>query len=138
MKDLLVHLDLSRALKGDEGEPESMSAGDWEELCERCVSTIRLCIANSVVNWVIDEDSPTAIWEKLEKLYMAKSLTNKLVLKQRLYRLRMEDDDTLVGHMNVFNGLIDELKRIDVKIEECSRQNVGVLHWANSGWSIGG
>ncbi|VFQ61495.1 unnamed protein product [Cuscuta campestris] len=118
MKDLLVHLGLSRALKGDEAKPEKMSDNDWQELCEKCVSTIRLCIANSVVNCVIDEESPAAIWEKLEKLYMAKSLTNKLLLKRRLYRLRMEDEDTLVGHMNVFNGLIDELKRVDVKINE--------------------
>ncbi|VFQ86876.1 unnamed protein product [Cuscuta campestris] len=118
MKDLLVHLGLSRALKGDEAKPEKMSDNDWQELCEKCVSTIRLCIADSVVNCVIDEESPAAIWEKLEKLYMAKSLTNKLLLKRRLYRLRMEDEDTLVEHMNVFNGLIDELKRVDVKISE--------------------
>ncbi|VFQ63901.1 unnamed protein product [Cuscuta campestris] len=118
MKDFLVHLGLSRALKGDEAKPEKMSDNDWQELCEKCVSTIRLCIADSVVNCVIDEESPVAIWEKLEKLYMAKSLTNKLLLKRRLYRLQMEDEDTLVGHMNVFNGLIDELKQVDVKISE--------------------
>ncbi|VFQ73724.1 unnamed protein product [Cuscuta campestris] len=52
----------------------------------------------------------SAIWEKLEKLCFEKSLTNKLLLNRRLYRLRMGDDDTLVGHMNVFNRLIDELK----------------------------
>ncbi|KAK9671657.1 hypothetical protein RND81_12G045800 [Saponaria officinalis] len=44
MKDLLVHLGLAKALKGDNGKPKKMSDGDWEEVCTKCASTIRLCI----------------------------------------------------------------------------------------------
>ncbi|GFZ05626.1 hypothetical protein Acr_17g0011980 [Actinidia rufa] len=32
-----------------------------------CVSTIRLCIADNIINNVMDEDSASALWEKLEK-----------------------------------------------------------------------
>ncbi|CAL9006776.1 unnamed protein product, partial [Prunus brigantina] len=66
----------------------------------------------------MDEDSPPALWGKLEKLYIAKSLTNKLHPKRQLYKLKMEEGGNLMDHMNVFNGCIDQLRKVDVKIEE--------------------
>ena len=38
---------------------------------------------------VIDDMSTAAIWLKLESQYMSKSLTNKLNLKRKLYKLKM-------------------------------------------------
>ena len=59
---------------------------DWEELELKCVSTIRFCIADCIINNVMDEDEDedeaSTSWEKLEELYLAKSLTNELHLKQ--------------------------------------------------------
>ncbi|GFZ21302.1 Calcineurin-like metallo-phosphoesterase superfamily protein [Actinidia rufa] len=95
-----------------------MKDDDWEELMMKCVSTIRLCIADNIINNVMDEDLASALWEKLEKLYLAKSLTNKLHLKRQLYRLKMEEGGSLMEHMNVFNGYLDQLRKVDVKINE--------------------
>ncbi|GFS30734.1 hypothetical protein Acr_00g0013680 [Actinidia rufa] len=53
-----------------------------------------------------------------KKLYLAKSLTNKLHLKWQLYRLKMEEGENLMEHMNVFNGYLDQLRKVDVKIDE--------------------
>ena len=117
VKDILVQQGLAKALKGKE-KPEGMKADEWEDLESRCVSTIRLCVADNIINNVMDEDSAAGLWEKLEKLYLAKSLTNKLHLKRQLYRLKMEDGGNLMEHMNLFNGFLDQLKRVDVKIEE--------------------
>jgi len=83
-----------------------------------CVNTIRLCIADNIINNVIDENSAPALWKKLEKLYLEKSLTMKLNLKQDLYRLKMEDGVNLMEHLNVFKRLRDQLGRVDVKVEE--------------------
>jgi hypothetical protein len=66
---------------------------------------------------VMDEESLTAIWLKLESRYMLKSLTNKLYLKQRLYGLKMVEGSDLSQYINVFNQIIDDLKRVDVKFE---------------------
>ena len=41
MKDILVQQGLARALKGKD-ELEKMMDDEWEELKEKCVSTIRL------------------------------------------------------------------------------------------------
>jgi len=84
----------------------------------KCVSTIRLCIADNIINNVIDEDSTPALWEKLEKLYLEKNLTTKLNLKRDLYMLKMEDGANLMEHLNVFKELLDQLGRVDIKVEE--------------------
>ncbi|EOY07366.1 Adenine nucleotide alpha hydrolases-like superfamily protein [Theobroma cacao] len=90
MKDLLVQIGLMRPLLGkEEGQPNDMKDVEWAELEQRCV--------------------------KLEKIYLAKSLSNKLQLRRKLYRLKMEENGDLMKHMNEFNGIIDQLKKVDVK-----------------------
>ena len=54
---------------------------DCKDLEVKVVATIRLCLADDVMYHVMDEESPTTIWLKLESWYMSKSLMNKSYLK---------------------------------------------------------
>ena len=67
---------------------------------------------------VMDENSPKKIWEKLESQFMSKSATTKVYLKQKLYRLKMQEGSDLVEHMNAFNQVVTDLARLSVKIDE--------------------
>ena len=58
------------------------------------------------------------MWDKLEKMYMSKSLSSKLYLKQRLFGLKMSENGDLVAHVNNFNQIIGDLVRVDVKIKD--------------------
>ena len=49
---------------------------------------------------------------------MSKSLTNKLLLKKKLYGLKMAEGSALDQHINVFNHIINNLNQVDVKFEE--------------------
>ena len=40
---------------------------------------------------------------------MSKSLTNKLLLKKKLYGLKMVEGSSLDQHINVFNQIISDL-----------------------------
>ena len=51
-------------------------------------------------------------------LYMTKNLSNKLYLKNQLYRLRMNEGTAVLEHLNFFNKVINELLTIDVKIDK--------------------
>ncbi|KAM0983960.1 hypothetical protein TB1_010843 [Malus domestica] len=79
VKDVLTQQGLARALKGKDGKPKEMTDDQWEELESRCVSTIQHCIADNIINNVMDEDYAPALWEKLEKLYIAKNSYENLV-----------------------------------------------------------
>jgi hypothetical protein len=49
---------------------------------------------------------------------MSKSLRNKLYLKQRLYVLKIAEGSDLSQHIHVFNQIINNLKRVDMKFED--------------------
>jgi len=83
VKDLLVQQGMVKALYGM--KLDDMLDIDWKELEARTVATIWLCLGDDVMYHVMDEESPVAVWLKLENQYMSKSLMNKLYLKQRLY-----------------------------------------------------
>ena len=69
----------------------------------------------------MNETSPKKIWDKLEEQFMSKTLTRKLYLKQELYGLKMQEGSDLAEHINVFNQLIADLGKVDVKIDEEDR-----------------
>ena len=79
VKDLLLQQGMVKALYGK--QPEGMNDIDWKNLEAKTLATIRLCLANDVMYHVMDKESLTIIWLKLESRYMFKSLTNKLYQK---------------------------------------------------------
>ncbi|KAL6319820.1 hypothetical protein AAG906_036883 [Vitis piasezkii] len=95
-----------------------MNDMDWKDLEVKVAKTIRLCLDDDVMYHVMDEESPTTNWLKLESRYMSKSLRNKLYLKQKLHGLKMVEDSDLSQHINVLNKIISDLKQIDVKFED--------------------
>ncbi|KAK2978999.1 hypothetical protein RJ640_023581 [Escallonia rubra] len=100
VKDILVQQGLLKPLLGN--KPESMDHDDWEELQAKAVSTIRLNLAPKVKYQVLTETSLTALWQKLEKIYMSKSLSNRLYLKKDLYQLRMDEGSDLDDFVVIF------------------------------------
>ncbi|KAL0459207.1 UNVERIFIED_CONTAM: Retrovirus-related Pol polyprotein from transposon TNT 1-94 [Sesamum latifolium] len=59
--------------------------------------------------------------ETRDPVYVQKSITNKLYLKQRLYGLKMQEGSDLAQHVNIFNQIITDLARLDVSIEDEDR-----------------
>ena len=113
MEDLLV--DKEQWATVDPGTKlAAMSSEYWEKIDRKAMSTIRLCLLDSVLLNVSREDSAKKLWEKLGNLYQSKSLVNKLFLRKKLYHLRMEDGDSVTDHLNVFNTLVSQL----IKMEE--------------------
>ena len=79
VKDLLVHQGMVKAVCGK--QQEGMNDIDWKDLEAKTMKSIRLCLADDMMYHVMNEESPTTIWLKLESWCMSKSLVNKLYLK---------------------------------------------------------
>ena len=67
---------------------------------------------------VSGEDSAVNLWEKLGSLYQSKSLVNKLFLQNILFHLRMDENDTITEHLNVYNTLVSRITSVDIKMAE--------------------
>jgi hypothetical protein len=84
----------------------------------RALNTICLCLVDKVLFNIVEEETTTCLWNKLESLYMAKSLMNIIFLKRQLYNLRMKEGTKIVDHLNVFNTLICQLSSMDGMYED--------------------
>ncbi|KAG6396654.1 hypothetical protein SASPL_142809 [Salvia splendens] len=77
-----------------------------------------LCMSDDAIIEVAEQETAATLWTKLESLYMTKSLTNKLLLKQRLFRLRMQEGMPLRDHLENLNKILLDLRNVDVKVED--------------------
>ncbi|KAL9439725.1 hypothetical protein AB3S75_025227 [Citrus x aurantiifolia] len=125
VKDVLIQSGLHKALKGKPSPASSSGSGkasisdeDWEELDDRAASAIRLCLAKNVLANVGKIPTAKELWEKLEKLYQTKSISNRLYLKERFHTLRMAEGTKISDHLSVLNGIVSELEAIGVKIKD--------------------
>ncbi|GJU24648.1 transposable element [Tanacetum coccineum] len=95
-----------------------MTDAKYNSQDEKAHSTILLSLSDEVLYEVADEETAAGVWKKLEKLYMTKSLTNKLLLKQRLFSLRMKEGSALKDHLDALNLILMDLKNVEVKIDD--------------------
>ena len=116
MNALLIHQGLDATLL--EEAITKIEKKRHTDMTKRAHSAIVLSLGDEVLREVTEENSVKAVWDKLEDLYLKKSLTNRLYLKKPLYALLMEDDKPLKKHMDDFNRIILDLKNIDVKIDD--------------------
>ena len=96
----------------------STNTAKMASLEEKAHATIMLCLVDDIITEIVDQDTAAGLWLKLESLYMTKSLTNKLLLKQRLFSLRMQEGMSLIDHLDQLNTLLLDLRNIEVKIED--------------------
>ncbi|WJX28761.1 hypothetical protein P8452_17440 [Trifolium repens] len=89
VNDVLIQSGLHKALKGNTSK---MEADKWEELDLRAASAIHLCLANNVLANVQNMSSTKKLWERLEGLYQAKNISNRLLLKEQFHNLRMNEE----------------------------------------------
>ena len=91
MHDLLVQQGVAKALLGKAKQPYTMIDKKWSDFDERASSGIWLCLADEVLFNIMLEKTAASLWTKIEKLYMKKSLTNRIILKRQLYSLRIKE-----------------------------------------------
>ncbi|KAM3302582.1 hypothetical protein P3S67_017084 [Capsicum chacoense] len=104
MLAVLTQNGLKKVLSGKSAKPATTTEEQWEEMDEKALSTIQLCLSCEVLREVINEKTAAGIWSKLESLYMTKSLANKLRLKERLFTLRMSEGTPIQSHLGEFSN----------------------------------
>lgn len=112
---MLIQSGLHKALKGNTSK---MEEDKWEELDLKAASAIRLCLAKNVLANVQNLSSAKELWEKLEGLYQAKGISNRLLLKEQFHNLRMDEGTKISDHLSTLNNIVSELESIEVKIDD--------------------
>ena len=98
--------------------PKDISDVEREEMEEWAFTTLQLAMGENVISEISGETTAKGIWNKLEELYMKKSLTNRLILLRTFFTYKMKEGTSLKAHLNVFDDLLMKMKAVDLKIEE--------------------
>ena len=85
---------------------------------ERAFTTLQLTIGEKVISEISGETTAKGILDKLEDLYMKKSLTNRLILLRTFFTYKMKEGTSLKAHLNTFDDFLMKMKAVDLKIEE--------------------
>lgn len=79
---------------------------------------IEMCVVDNVLENVILKKNAKDMRNRLEKIYIRKSMSKRLIIKKQLFKLEMKEGHDLNKHINLFKVLVHNLKRIDVILEE--------------------
>ena len=77
-----------------------------------------LCLGDKVPREVQSEKTTAAILAKLDEVYLAKSLANRLYMKRRLYSYSFIEEKSIIEQLEDFTKSINDLEAVDVKISD--------------------
>nr|GEV80959.1 retrovirus-related Pol polyprotein from transposon TNT 1-94 [Tanacetum cinerariifolium] len=103
---------------GCEAAPEVLPVDMKAEINKKAHSVVILCLGNKVLREVTGKMTTVGVCSKLETLYMAMSLANKLYLKKKLYTFYMPARQKIFEHIDEFNKIALDLANIEVKFED--------------------
>jgi len=118
MREILIQQKCVEALKGEAQMSAHLTLAEKTEMNDKAVSAIILCLGDKVLREVARETIVVSMWNKLDSLYMTKSLAHKQCLKQQLYFYRMVESKSIMEQLTEFNKIIDDLANIDVYLED--------------------
>lgn len=92
-----------------------------KEMQENTYSIMFLYLVDNVLRQIDGEKTTYGAWNKLEELFMTKSLTNRILLKERFFGFRMDQGKNLEQNLDDFKRIAITLSSIDdEKIENKS------------------
>ncbi|CAL8168905.1 unnamed protein product [Prunus armeniaca] len=111
MKNILIQRDLDDALSGE--KPTGMTDVTWTKVLKKAKSSIEIHLTRSVRSHITEKMTAREAWEKLHNVYMGKTVSNKLFLKDELFGLRLEEGGDIEDHVCKFQNCITNLQKVE-------------------------
>ena len=103
MRDKIIARGLDATLEMT--KPKIMMIQTWEAMKRKVCSFIRLNLSGKIQMEVLSYSSSTEIWEYLEKQYLDKSSSNRMLAKARLYACKMKEGEELAAHVRHWTSM---------------------------------
>ncbi|MDO7987387.1 hypothetical protein OC713_02560 [Sweet potato little leaf phytoplasma] len=124
MKTVLVQQKVAITLADPKEYPEDIKPKEKKEIEEVAFSTVILYLSDNVLRQVHDATTAREVWASLDKIYLTKSLTNKLYLKEKFFGFRMDTSKDLEQNLDDFNRATLDLNNIG---ETVSDENKAII-----------
>eukprot|EP00253_Pinus_taeda_P014515 PITA_14515 len=108
-------------------KPTSTNAQELAEW-KKCVARVRRIILEGVRDHIVSslhgKDTPLSMWKTLKDLYKNSSDQRKLVLKDKLWRIKMDNGDTISTYMNNLTTYRDELGSVGLTTNDDDMEEI--------------
>ena len=105
--------DLSKPIE-EENKPEAKTEDVWKLENRKAVGLIRQHIDQSIFQHVANDTNAYVLWKKQQSMYERKTALNKATL----VRLQYREGKSMVEHMNEFQGIVNQLTDVSMKIKD--------------------
>ncbi|KAM1294724.1 hypothetical protein ACFX2H_014613 [Malus domestica] len=89
-----------------------MTEAAWTKVLKKAKSSIEIHLTRSVRSHIIEKMTAQEAWEKLENVYMGKTVSNKLFLRDELYGIRQEERGDIEDHVCRFQNCMANLQKV--------------------------
>ena len=114
------------------------AAANAQELAKwkKCVARDRQIILEGVGDHIVSslhgKDTPFSMWKTLKDLYQNSIDQRKLVLKDKLRRIKMEKGNTISTYLNKLTTCIDELGGVGITTADADMVSLTLLGLPNN------
>lgn len=98
--------------------PTGVVESEWKILNRKAVGTIRQFVDMSVLQHIAYDTNAYELWKKLEAMYERKNALSKASLMRKLVKLEYKDGDSIVVHLNDFQGLVNQLSAMKMSLDD--------------------
>ena len=112
MQSILIDKSLDIALEKVDSDLASASKDESKTIDKRALAVLRLALVDNVLRHVCEEKSALALWNKLESLYLDKSLSSHFYLMMRLFRMRMQEGSPIKQYIDEFNKVVLDYQNV--------------------------
>src|SRR6218665_3698274 len=121
VKMLLIREDTWTVVQGDTPDPVP---DDWQRKDEKAQCTISLTVEDNQLVHICNCTSAKDMWKQLQKVHERSNLSSKMYLRNKLYKMRLQDDQNMQEYISAVLRLVEQLHGVG---EEVSDQQVATL-----------
>lgn len=113
----LDSLDLLEVLTGDPPDDATKKV-EFKKKDKKAMDRIVSFLHADCISFVRDKETAKAMWQSLQSVFAKKSVTNQVLIRKQLAKMKMNDGDSIVSHVMAFENLIRKLKLSGACVEE--------------------
>ena len=136
MEDLLNCKDLYDPIDGDNTKSSDMLDVDWKKLKKKTLGAIFQWVGISIYNHDAKETGPHTLWKNLENMYETKNAQAKIFLMRKLMNLKLREGQSIVEHLNDFEGMIMQLSVACLSLDDETQACLLLSSLPDSWWCL--
>jgi hypothetical protein len=91
---------------------------DWDDRNLFALTILVNSVKNSCLHHITRVATAKETWDELQAIYQVSNISNRVYLRRKFIKLKMDDDKSMSEHIHMFRSVLDELIVVGVTIQD--------------------